>query len=199
MKKKSRAATSRRKSASARVDDVSQAVQGIDLMQSYVRQNVEAARAGDEGAARAILSDFVGAVDARSERAWPTLSAPIDWAYARFLADAFQRILNGADAAVALGVKNSRAGRRTGTRTHDREALAAAYWLIRRKGIAPERAAGLLGKRTGADRRTIQRASVENGNAAYRHPKLIPDDDLKAVAKPYAAAIAAILAAERRR
>jgi len=55
----------------------------------------EKARAGDTEAAREILSDFVAAIDRWSARAW---RGPVSWAYARYIADAFQQIVDGKDA-----------------------------------------------------------------------------------------------------
>jgi hypothetical protein len=166
-----------------------------NISEWFANETAKSARAGDTDAAREILEDFVGAINQRSERMWPQIGPPIHWAYARYLADAFQSILEGKDAKLALGVKNSKPGRRPGKTTHNAEALAAAYWYLIRRGFKPERANLELQKRTGADRRTIQIASKKKGNAALGLPGLIDDETLKVMFKPYAAQIHRILTA----
>jgi hypothetical protein len=170
-----------------------------NLSEWFAVQTAKLARSGNTDAARDILKDFVGAIDERSEKMWPGLGPPIHWAYARYLADAFKSILDGKDAALALGVKSSKAGRRAGKATHNLEALAAAYWFLVRRGLNPERANLELHERTGADRRTIQRAATTGGHKAFKYSQLIDDEVLKTVFKPYAAAIEQILAAASRR
>jgi hypothetical protein len=64
-----------------------------------------------------------------------------------------------------------------------------------RSGFKPERANELLSERTGADRRTIQKASVAHGNASFGDPANIEDDVLRICMRRYAARIRAILAA----
>jgi hypothetical protein len=141
---------------------------------------VAQARAGNTDAAREILEDFVRSVRRHSKRSWP---GPIHLAYARFLADAFQAILSGSkkDASIALGVKSSRAGRRRGAVTHDAIALAAAFWLLRRHGLKPEKSIALIRKLTGADRSTVQKATTARFAAAFKRPELVPNHKLKVI------------------
>lgn len=202
-----------------------QRAEGIALP-SNRRENINAriaegtadkARAGDTDAALEILREFVAAVDQSDEQTW---HGPVQWAYARYLADAFEKIIRAAmrssswqqvkwsdadsgpaqaDANLALGIKSSKSGRRVGTKFHNQEALAAAYWHLIRKGWRPERASSALSERTGANRRTIQKASVANGNDAFKDSRLISDESLKVLFAPYAAVIKAILAVGKKR
>lgn len=169
------------------------------------------ASAGDTDAAIRLLQDFVGTVDAHSEQSW---SGPIHWDHARYLADAFEKIVRAAmrsrgwsgvkwndvdsgeaqpDANLALGISSSKPGRRKGIKTYHTDSLAAAYWYLRRRGFNAENAIASLGAATGADRRTIQRASK-----AARGFNDFEDETLKHVFEPYAAAMKAILAAARK-
>jgi hypothetical protein len=169
------------------------------------------ATAGDTSAARDILEDFVFAIDARSEKMWPQIGPPIHWAYARYLADAFAKILNGTDAAVALGVKNSKPGRRSGTRvTHDLEGLAAAFNLLLLNGLKPKQAKLSLKEKTGAAVRTIEKANDAYVAYGYylrdaRRPNVSEShgdfaaEIMKSGARGYAAQIESILAARKLR
>lgn len=167
-----------------------------DINRFYERETARSARNGSTQAAMEILTEFAAAVDRYSERTW---TGSIPWQYLRYIADAFSKIGRPEDASRALGIKNSNPGRRKGASTHDEEALAAAYWCLRRQGYKAERATGELSKSTGADRRTIQRASRANGNEAYGNPDKVDEETLKVVYKKYAADIAGILAADRKR
>lgn len=193
---------------------------GGDINKFLADRTAKRARDGDTYAAMDILRDFVGAIDQYNERTWSGLrSAPIHWEYVRYIADAFEKIVRAAmrsrtwigtkwndvesgeaqpDANLALGITTSKPGRRKGTRTHDQEALAAAYWFLIRRGWQPEAAIGQMSAYIGADRTTIQRASRAEGNIAYKYPQLICDESLKVAMKPYAAKITAILAADKK-
>lgn len=139
---------------------------------------VEQATGGNTSVARSILEDFVRAVSQHSKRSW---RGPIHYVYARHLADAFRRILDdGTSPAVALGIRSSKPGRRKGAATHNPQALAAAYWLLRRKGCAPEKCIKLLHELTGADRTTVQGAREARYTKAFSHPELLTDRQLKA-------------------
>jgi len=181
----------------ARSKKVRRAV-SCDINDRYSRETAVAARAGDTDAAREILSDFAAEIDRWSENTW---RGPLPWHHVRYLADSLYKIAEEKNAkpdhaSKALGLIAKKSGRRRGAkRTHNTEALAAAYWFLIRRGYRPERAIAQLAKRTGADRTTIQRARVADGNGAYGDPTLVSDEELKAILKPYAAAIAAILTA----
>jgi hypothetical protein len=170
---------------------------GESINSIYASETVAQAKARDPEAAREVLADFVGAINQYSMRTW---SGPIEWQYARYVADCFAQILAGKDATRALNLtrkKGKGTGRLKGkTRTRDKEALGASWWFLIRQGLKPETATKRLSQETGADRRTIQRAAKEDGNYAYKWPQLVDDEALKAVVKPYAAIIARILAAE---
>lgn len=169
------------------------------------------AREGDTQAAREILEDFVFAIDARREQDWPRLGPPIHWAYARYLADAFAKVLAGADARLALGVKSSKPGRRVGAKTtHDLEGLAAAFNLLLLRGFERKQAKLCLKEKTGANARTIEKADKQH--VAYgcflrdaQRPATSAEDrdfaaeTMKVGAKRYAAEISAILAARKAR
>jgi len=166
-----------------------------DYNAEYANAAVAAARGGDTDAAREILSDFAAAIDRYSERTW---RGSIPWAYVRYIADAFKRVLSGEpkNAGHALGIKTRAPGRRAGkTRQHNEEALAAAYWFLVRRGYRPETANKLLSEATGAVRRTIQKAAMNEGNLCFGDRDKIDDEDLKDVMKPYAVQIEIILAA----
>lgn len=193
---------------------------GGNIGKVMARLTAEKARTGDTDAAFSILRDFVGAIDQYDEGTWSGLrSAPIHWEYVRYIADAFERVIRAAmrsptwrgktwsdvetgeaqaDANLALGIKSSKPGRRKGAKTYETEALAALYWYLVRRGFKPERANKLLRERIGCDRKTIQDASIEGGNKAYRYPELIEDESLKVVFEPYALHAKAIIEQEER-
>ncbi len=141
---------------------------------------VDQARNGNTDAAREILEDFVRSVRRHSKRSWP---GPVHRAYARYLADALADILDGSrpDAAIALGIKTSRAGRRKGAATHNSQALAAGFWLLRRYGLKTEECNSKLQSLTGADRTTIQDAKKAKFTVAMNNPDIMPDHRLKAI------------------
>lgn len=174
-------------------DEISEALRSIradpDPMGTYARKTAKCARDGDTEAARAILDDYVGAVGQFSERTW---HGPNHYAYARFIADAFEAILADTDAALALGIKTSNPGRRKGIVTHNSEAIAAGYQLLVRLGLTNARARSELRTETGADAKTIGNAIKEW--EAYAHPQLIDDEILKDAIKPIREKIARIRA-----
>lgn len=133
---------------------------------------------GDTDAAKRILEDFVRSVRQHSKRSWP---GPNHYLYARYLADALQRILDGEHASIALRVKSSRPGRRKGSATHNAKALAAAFWLLHRQGLATERCNELLCRLTGADRTTVQGAREAPNTKAFNRPDLITERTLKSI------------------
>ncbi len=149
-----------------------------NFLATMCSDKVEQARGGNIDAAREILRDFARSVLRQSKRSW---RGPNHYVYARYLADAFERILNeGVDPSIALGVKSSKPGRRKGAVTHDSQALAAAYWLLHRKGHRPEACVAKLCELTGADRTTVQSARQARYTKAFSHPELVSDGQLKA-------------------
>ena len=135
------------------------------------------AREGNTEAARDILRTFLEAVQLTSEQDWP---AQIPWAFVQYLADAFRKITEeSADARLALGLKEHKAGRPAGSKTHDPVRLAAAYWLLRRRGHAPEEANELIRVAVGADRTTVQGAA--NGCSAFEDHPAFSDHILTAI------------------
>lgn len=166
----------------------------LDVNVFYAREAVKAATKGDAEAAREVLRDYVWAIDQYTERTW---NGATEWAYARYLADCFRAILEkGTDPKRALNLRE-RVGRRRGGGNWNTEALGAAYWLLVRGGIASERATELLSEELDADRRTIQRAARMHGNEAFARRRLVDGETLKVIAKPYAAAIGRIFAADK--
>ncbi len=165
-----------------------------DLNTWIAEMTVKQARQGVTDAARTILGDYVGALEQFSPRSW---RGPIEYCYASYLAEAFKKILEGGDAALALGIKTSNPGRRKGTVTHDPDALAAGYYLLVRSGLTKARARSELRTETGADEKTIRNAV--KGCEAYEWPQLIDTDLLRSVAKPIAEKISRILARNGKR
>src|SRR5690606_7525851 len=90
------------------------------LMQLRAEELTEKAREGDREAIFEILQDFIGATEQRTEKNW---NGHIEYKFAAFLADSFEKILNGIDPGKALGLKTSKAGRKPGTQFHDPEVL----------------------------------------------------------------------------
>ena len=129
-------------------------------------------------AARDILRDVAETIELSSERRWV---APVPWHYALYIAEAFRKIVDddNIDASLALGIRPNKAGRPRGATTHNKIQLAAAYWLLVRRGSKPEDAIRLLSKETGADRRTIQRAA-KGCSIFKKRTKQINDELLKA-------------------
>ena len=170
----------------------------MDLMREYWLGTVEAARAGDVEAARDALEDFAEAVEnvasfREPEKAW---SGPIPWQIAEYLTGAFRQILNGTDPTHALNLVGKQRGRRKGKSvTHNLDALAASFWLLRRNGLSVEEANKALRRELGADRATVYRARKEY--QAYEFPKLINDEILKVALRPYAAKVKTILESRR--
>lgn len=141
------------------------------------RDKVDSAKAGSTQSAREILEDFFRVVSQHSKRSW---CGPTHYIYARFLAEAFQRILEqGEDPAIALGIKSSVPGRRKGVVTNKPQDLAAAYWLLHRKGLRPEKCIALLCELTGVDRTTVQSARRAPYTKAFARPDLVNDGALK--------------------
>ncbi len=175
-----------------------------DVMRDYFVGMVVGARNGNVEDARDVLRDFADTVENVAilrypERAW---SGPVPWQIAEYLAAAFRLILGGTNPARALNLVGKKAGRTKGkATTHNADALAAAFYLLTRKqsrpdgtvvgGLTPEQANRALQERLGVDRTTIQRARRQNQPFAY--PKLISDEILKSVLKPYAAHVQKIL------
>lgn len=119
-------------------------------------QAVRLAKAGDTEAARDILQEFVHALSLGGDRDWHSyFPSPM----VHYVADAFRMMLDeGADPARALGLKARKRGRPVGKRTHDPVKLAAAFWLLRRRGKRIEQATESIRKAVGADRTTVQNA-----------------------------------------
>lgn len=168
------------------------------------KRMAQAARDGDTDAAREILEDFVGAMADRSDRVWESIGPPVHWVYARYIADAFEKILSGADPALALGIKNSKPGRRKGKTTHNEDALAAAFNLLIINGLKPKQAKLALKARTGADVRTIEKANTAHfayqiwARQALRRNESKADREhateiVKVGAEPYREHVSAIL------
>lgn len=132
------------------------------------------ARNGDTEAIHDILREIADGL----ERVASMRNAPIPWECAHYVAEAFREILDPnpekqLDPMQALGLKERKAGRPKGAKTHDEVRLAAAYWLMLRRGLKPERANQLLQRATGADRTTIQRAA--RGCSAFEDGMLYDD------------------------
>lgn len=179
---------------------------GGNINDWFADATTKAAEAGDNEAAREILTDFVGAIAQWSERTW---RGPIHWAYARYIAEAFQKILDGEDPSRALGIKRIRKGRRPGTKTYDEEGLAAGLSLLILNGFSATQAKELLHDRIGADIRTIEKAAASDFvSRIYRDSALNPQTGeserefavqvLKKAVEPYAAEIESILAGDRK-
>lgn len=183
----------KKRATAVQADDAGYVRGGMAEFTERAAANTRAARAGDTNAARAILRDFVGAIRQHTPCTW---RGPIHLDYARYIADAFGQILEGNDAALALGTKISKSGRRKGVKTYDDEALAAAYWYLIRCRYSPEEANLRLRARLGADRRTVQRIAANLRYKAFSVPDLIDDDLLKQATGRYAAFIDQILAAD---
>ena len=155
-------------------------------------------------AARTVLDEFSSAVEQitslkRPEPAW---SGPIPWQIAKYLAAAFRRVLQDIPPEKALNLVGKARGRRKGkTVTHNMEALAASFHLLTRAqlredgsvvgGLSVGEANRQLQEKIGADQTTVYRARRQN--EAFAHRALIDDETLKAIAKPYAAELKAIL------
>ena len=164
-----------------------------DLLAVMCNDKVEQARAGNTDAAREILEDFVRSVRRHSKRSW---CGPNHYVYARYLADALQRTLDGDDdARIALGIKSSRPGRPKGSVDRDPKALAAAFWLLQRKGYATEECTERIGELTDADRTTVQSAREARYTKAFNRPDLMPDLKLKSIVakQPYGKALLKLL------
>lgn len=163
-------------------------------MAFYAEQAVRRAIDGDTQAARDILGDFVGAILARSERTW---QGPIIYVYARYLSDAFQKILDGVPSDIALGVKTQEPGRRPEKRTHERlEAIAAGWEILHRNGLTKRQATDSL-EAHGVSRRSIQRA--REAHPWMDQPTLYSNDLLAVAVGPIAPTIQRILGAKRKR
>jgi hypothetical protein len=182
--------------------------QGID--RRFAELQAERARDGDTDAAREILQDFIGAIDLPSERTW---NGPGHYVYARYIADAFEQVLEACRwrdekglsrnekerrdkefpnrVAIALGVKSSRPGRRKGTLEYDDVALAAAVQLLRRHDLEKTSAIETLELMTGADRSTIFKAV--NRYDGLEEPDRFSEETLKSLARPYLKAVREIL------
>jgi hypothetical protein len=158
---------------------------GGDINRWMAECTAKEARAGDTVAALEILQSFANAIERCDERTW---SAPIHWAYARYIADAFEKIIRAAmrsprwgkakwsdaedgpaqeDANLALGIKNSAPGRRKGTKTFDTGALAAAFNLLLVHDFKPKEAKVELKRTIGAHVRTIENA--DSAHEVYRY------------------------------
>lgn len=129
------------------------------LLATICQDKVDAAKEGDTDAAREILNDYIKSVD-RSQRKW---QGPNHHIFAAYIAQAFQRILDGEDPERALGIKRGQAGRPRGTKQHNHQALAAGFWLLRKRDLQTEEATNRLIEISGASRSTIQTAR----NAPY--------------------------------
>jgi hypothetical protein len=163
-----------RSSYAPRVQDRAQR----DLLATMCGDRVDQALNGNTDAAKRILEDFVRCVRQHSKRSW---CGPNHYIYARYLADALQRVVDGDDASIALGIKNSRPGRRKGSVTHNAKALAAAFWLLNRKGFPTEKCNELIERITRADRTTIQSAREARYTKAFNRPDLVTERTLKSI------------------
>jgi hypothetical protein len=174
----------------------------------FEAKTARAALAGNTDDAYEILRSVAAAIDLKSKHTW---KGPICWAHAQYIAAAFKKILDGKDAALALGTRNTKAGRRPGAgRTHNSEALAAAYSLLRLHDLVPKQAKLHLKQRTGAALRTIEKAKKEHPMYELQRETAIDrrisekERDLaaeliKVGAKPYDAAIRDVLSAVQQR
>lgn len=138
-----------------------------DVLFPTAEGDVQRALGGNTESAAAILRDFVGSINERNERIWPNIGPPIEWAYARYLADAFQKILDGTDANRALGIKIPRGGRRPGTGRLDEEALAAAFNLLLLRGVPKAEARRALAEAVKCDKSMIGKADKKHASFAY--------------------------------
>lgn len=156
------------------------------------KESAQRASAGDTEAARAVLEAFAFAVECESEKSW---NGRVKFSHADYVARAIRRILRGEDAALALGIKTSNAGRRPGTVVHDPEAIAAVYYLLRRGGYSDEMAKSTMKDRIGASDGTIRAAKRQ-----WRVPfadKDCPRNDLVTAAKRYSKQLGVMLAKRR--
>jgi hypothetical protein len=159
---------------------------------------VKQAESGDVVAARDVLVNFAETVEQtrlfrEPEQHW---SGPIPWVGADYLAKAFRKILDHAEPAQALRLVSPKVGRHKGAVvTHNLEALAAAFFLLRRFGVKAEEANRALSASIGADRATIYRARQRFAglNRKVINGKRIGDELLKASLKPYAREFNSIL------
>ncbi len=153
----------------------------------YAELDAKRARAGDIEAARSILDEFIGMFYAGNGSL-----AGVHFHHARYLAEAFQRIIDGEQADTALGVKNSAPGRRQSDRTEqEKDAIAAGVELLCRNGLSRSQAISAL-EVEGFSKSKIQRALKDN--------KWTADEDLdslKVIAKPIASKIRKIVDATR--
>jgi hypothetical protein len=132
------------------------------------------ARGGDTEAARGILQDFVDAASAGGERSW---HEHVPWPHAEYIAEAFQKMLTvEPDAAKALGIKTSRAGRRPGAVNYDTVTLAATYWLLRRRGRTYGQAMSAMEPAAGVEASTIRKAARACSN--FEDAELFSDQNL---------------------
>lgn len=144
---------------------------------SLQKELTDEARGGNTEAAIDILREFAEAVDISTEHG---SQVHIPSAHSRYIAEAFRKIVDqDMDANLALGIKTSKAGRPKGKKTHNDVELAAAYWFLIRLGHRPEEANSLLAEKTGADRRTIQRAA--EACAGFGDKSQFDDEVLKSV------------------
>ena len=148
-----------------------------EIFAELCNDKIQRAGRGDIQAAKEVLEDFVRSIRQQSKRSW---RGPNHFIYARYLAEVFDSILRGADPAIALGIKIRRSGRPRGKVTHNPRALAAAYWLLNRRGIKPERSIRLLTGLTGADRTTVQAARRAPYTAGFKRG-LVSDLELKRI------------------
>lgn len=172
------------------------------------KRTAASANDGDTDAAREILDDYIGTVLQHSDKTW---HGPNYWAYAQYIADAFQKILDGVDPALALGVKNSKAGRRPGTgKTHNREAVAAAFNLLLLNGLTEKQAKSSLKEKIGTSRDFVEKSNKDysvyriylgaaRDSAATDEDRDFAAEIIKNGARTYAVEIGAILAARKSR
>lgn len=129
----------------------------------FIEATAEAARGGDTDAARDVLQAFVTAVDVYSGQTW---DGPLHYAQARYIADAFQRILDDPEpkgkgfyerTTDALGLKG-KPGRPRGAVTFDDQALAAMFHFLVAEGEAEAKAKNLVMDEIGCDEITMRRA-----------------------------------------
>jgi len=153
------------------------------------------ARDGSVDSAEQILYQFIESVTLTDKDNW---CGSVPWVYMCYIAAAFSKILSGEHADTALGLKSKKAGRRPGTRTHDKQALGAACCYLIDHGYASEDAIEDLRRQTGADRRTIQRARAVLMEK-LDHPGIDAKLLVKHYMSPYAAEIDAILTAAKSR
>lgn len=136
-------------------------------MDDFARVEVKRAREGDTDAAREVLQAFITAVDIGSEVTW---TGPMHYVQARYIADAFRKILavDPKDdkfpnlVVRALGLRYKR-GRPPRTTNYDDQAIAAMYHFLIGEGEDAADVKRRIAAEIGCREITVRRAIKECG------------------------------------